>query len=246
MAACGHAACQPGFAPSKRVRPAAGACPSPPLRLHLRLPLLLPPLLGCRLMPYNTMGAIIIAGVLQLVEFGVAAELFRVRPARRSLCRLLLTGAATLPGFSMAAMPETRRRRICRTVHLPLLPLPSSSPGAPAGLYCLAGRVPGHHLCGRGVRAHEQHRPQPAHPHPGDRLPSHRGAGPRRQGAGRAWQRPGDRTARASSSQSGERGRQQHLVPQPPPWSPPRLPLCLLSCTARAMCIATSSPGPVP
>lgn len=31
-----------------------------------------------RLMPYNTMGAIIIVGVIQLVEVGVAYELFRV------------------------------------------------------------------------------------------------------------------------------------------------------------------------
>eukprot|EP00879_Flechtneria_rotunda_P029877 GHRR01032340.1.p1 GENE.GHRR01032340.1~~GHRR01032340.1.p1 ORF type:complete len:328 (+),score=110.47 GHRR01032340.1:1181-2164(+) len=31
-----------------------------------------------RLMPYNTMGAIIISGVITLVEFGVARELFRV------------------------------------------------------------------------------------------------------------------------------------------------------------------------
>jgi MFS superfamily sulfate permease-like transporter len=34
-----------------------------------------------RLMPYNTMGAIIIVGVIQLVEVGVAYELFRVSGA---------------------------------------------------------------------------------------------------------------------------------------------------------------------
>lgn len=42
-----------------------------------------------RLMPYNTMAAIIVVGVMQLVEFGVAIDLFRVG-SRGSTCHAVL------------------------------------------------------------------------------------------------------------------------------------------------------------